>query len=323
LTKFSNLMAATAVTLMLAVTPASAQLLGGLLGGGDSGGGDLVGGVVDSVLGGGGDLGGGSLGETIGGITDTVIGDQQGNGIVQDVIGTVGLSDTVGNGQLVDLDTSGNGQIGVTGVLTAGVDSDGGLNVDGVLLGGGGGSLDLPLPIIGGGVGIELPGGLGDIIGGGGQPGPRGPQGVAGLPGAPGIPGINGNGGNNGNNGVNGGGSRTVIVRGGGGGGGGGSFTLNSSRLKMLARILQNRAWLRFAQGNKICLPQFGVANVSSWVKPSEYAGLQQLIAAYSSDIATLQQMMKRCRNGQNRMVDASRVIGIDFKDGQLVVMTM
>lgn len=287
--------AAIVAAFMLSAAPASAQLLGG------DGVGGLVGGVVDGVLGGG---GGGSLGSTIGGITDTVIGDHQGNGVVQDVIGSVGLGDTFGNGQLLDLNTSGNGQIGVPGVVTGGVDSRGGVHVGGVLLGGGGPSVNLPLPVLGGnsGISVQLPRNVGGINIGG-TPGPRGPQG---LPGA------------NGNNG----GGRVVVVPGGGGGGASGVIN-NSSRLKLLARVLQSRAWLRFAQGNKICLPQFGVANVSNWVKPSEYAALNQLIASYSGDIATLQQMMKRCRNGQERLVDASRVIGVDFKDGQLVVMTM
>jgi hypothetical protein len=288
----SRILAVAAMTFALAATPASAQLLGGVLGGGDGGGGL-----------------GGALGETVGGLAETVIGDNQGNGIVQQVVESAGLDGAAGNGQLLDLDTSGDGQVGVTGVLTAGVGGNG--SVGGTLLGGGGGSVGLPLDgLLGGGagVGIELPGG---ILGGGGS------NGAPGAPGAAGLPGSNGIGVNGGNGGTN------VLVFGGGRGGNGGAFHFNSSRLKMLARILQNRAWLRFAEGNKICLPQFGVANVTGWVKPSEYAGLQQLIAAYSGDIATLQQMMKRCRNGQNRIVDASRVIGVDLKDGRIVVMTM
>lgn len=88
--------------------------------------------------------------------------------------------------------------------------------------------------------------------------------------------------------------------------------------------VLQNRAWMRFAQGNKVCLANFGVANASTYVRKSERAKLQQILGAFSGDIRTLQQMMRRCRNGQGRMIDISRVIGVDLRpDGQLVVFTI
>jgi hypothetical protein len=284
--RFSIWMAAAASTLLLGAPPASAQLLDGL-------------------------LGNNGLGETVGGLAGSVLGDGQGNGLVQDVIDVVGLGAATGNGQLLDLDTTGDRQIGVGGVATIGVGGNG--SVNGTVLGGGGPSLGLPLDgILGGGAGvnIRLPGGIlgdGGILGGG--QGPRGPGGSAGAPGAPG-----------GSVGIGGGGRYPAI---GGGGGGGAPAVLNSSRLKLLAGVLQNRFWLRFAQGNKVCLPAFGVANVANWIKPNEYGGLYQLLGAYGDDIATLQQMLKRCRNGQDRRVDIGRVIGVDFKDGQVVVMTM
>ena len=87
--------------------------------------------------------------------------------------------------------------------------------------------------------------------------------------------------------------------------------------------MLQNRAWARFAQGNRLCLPQFGVANASTYVKRSERGQLQQIINAYGGDIQTLQQLLRRCR-GQDRVLDISRVIGVDVRpNGQLVVFTI
>ena len=245
----------------LTANPASAQLLGGVLGG-DGGG------VVGGLLGGGDSSGG-----------------------------------------IVDLDTSGDGNIGVPGVVELNVSSnDSGTNANGTVLGGGGSSLDLPLGgLLGGdsGVGVELPD-LGGLL-----PGLDGQPGVPGAPGAPGTPGVNGNGGFAGISGLSGRNGLDGIAG-------------NSSRLRMLLRILENRAGLRFAQGNRVCLPAFGVANVSGWVRPREYGALQRMLAAYGSDIATLQSMMARCRKGQQRALDLSRVIGVDLRrDGTVVVMTM
>lgn len=194
------------------------------------------------------------------------------------------------------------GTVGISGLAEVSFTSNsGGTNVGGTLLGGGGGDLNLPL---GGNSGalIDLPGLLG-VIGTPGPQGPAGPPGANGGNGSNGGNGRNGISGSNGTNGLNG---------------------INGSRLRALIKILENRAWMRFALNNKICLPQFGVKSVAGMVRPNEMGQLQQVLAAYGSDIATLQQMMKKCRNGQNQMVDVGRVIGVDLKDnGQIVVMTI
>lgn len=238
-----------------------------------------------------------------------------GGGIVGGVVGAVTGGGDSGGGGIVD--TGGGGvSVSVPGVADVGVSTNGGTIVSGSLLGGGGNNIGVPLNgVLGGnsGAGLELPG-LNGLLGLPGTPGSNG------NPGQNGLPGINGVGGSNGLagiSGLNGRGATGLAGR-------DGLTGVSSSRLRTLLRILENRAWLRFAQGNRLCLPTFGVANVASWVRPNEYGDLQRLLAAYGQDIATLQQMMKRCRNGQQRMVDIGSVIGVDLRaDGQIVVMTI
>lgn len=250
------------------------------------------------------------LGGLLGGVGDTVDGLLGGG---SDTGGTLGgIGDTVDN-LLASGTGTDTGEIGIPDVATVSITSgSGGTNGTGTVLGGGGEGLNIPLgTVLGGdsGVTVNLPT-LGGVL----------------PPNTPVLP-INGSNGTNGINGVNGIGIAGLNGFSGAGGGSGASGIngLNgSSRLQLLMRVLQNRAWLRFAQGNKLCLPTFGVANVASWVRPNEQGALQQMIAAYGSDIQTLQQLMSRCRNGQNRIVDISRVIGIDLReDGQIVVMTI
>jgi hypothetical protein len=236
-----------------------------------------------------------------------LLGGSGGGGVVSNVVNTVTGGGSSGGGSgggsnAVDLDSS-DGDVGATGVATLSFSNNNGTNANAKVLGGGGQGINVPLSqLLGGnsGADLELPN-LAALIGG------NGGNGIPGAPGTDGTDGTNGGngyGGGNGSNGMNG-------ING-------------SSRLKMLLRILQERAWLRFAQGNKLCVSNFGVADVASWVKPREYEKLQQLIVAFGPDIQMLQQMMKRCRNGQNRLVDVARVIGIDLKEnGEIVVMTM
>lgn len=211
---------------------------------------------------------------------------------------------------VIDLDSS-DGSVGVSGVATVTAGSnDSGTSANGTVLGGGGGNdVSVPLGGVAGGnsgAGVDLPG-------------------FGGTPGLPAIPGFSGNDGNNGNNGNNG---RSGFNTGVGASGAGGLNGINgldrSSRLQLLLRVLQGRAWARFARSGQVCLPEFGVANASGFVRPNERRQLQQLVNAFGKDIQTLQQMMRRCRNGQDRRVDIDRVIGVDLRpDGQVVVMTI
>lgn len=294
---------AAAFVLTLSCMPASAQLLGNLLGEGG------VGEVVTSVT------------ETVNSVVEG-----GGGGVLENVL---------------EVDPSGNGSIGVPGVATVTVNTSGEVPKVGVTVMGGGGE-SISIPVGGGGAGVELPG-VGNLIGVlpdlPDLPGLPGLPDLPGLPGLPGqqgqagLPGSNGSNGAKGANGANGvvfNSTVGVAALGGNPGIRGGTSLeginglSNSSRLKLLLSVLQNRAWLRFAQGNKLCLANFGVANAASYVGQNERAALQQLIAAFGADIQTLQQMMRRCRNGQNRLVDISRVIGVDLRpDGQIVVMTI
>jgi hypothetical protein len=100
-----------------------------------------------------------------------------------------------------------------------------------------------------------------------------------------------------------------------------------SSKLRMLAKILENRAWLRFAQRNQLCLPAFGVAQMSSWLPARDSNALPRLLNAYSQDIGTLQALLKNCRGAGRGMlgqVDLGRVIGLDQRgDGSLVLFVL
>lgn len=129
-----------------------------------------------------------------------------------------------GDAPLIDLDSSGDGQIGVPGVAMIGISStDSGTTANGTVLGGGGYDLNVPLgQVLGGNSGVnvdlpgldnlgvgELPGGLGDII----------DDLLGGNDGANGA---------NGNNGLNGS-TRFASLGGGAGGGGGFGFDANCS----------------------------------------------------------------------------------------------
>ena len=269
--------------------PAPAQgLLGDVLG--------TVGGVVDST----------GLGETIG----SVVGTNQPSGVV-DLSGNSGnLIDLSSNGPVVNLP----GSIGVPDVAEVHVQTGGSTRVDVEVLGGGGGSLGLPLDsLLGGnsGIGISLPGGGG----GGGTPGTPG---APGAPGLPGLPGVNGTPGATGVATIN----RTF----GGGGGGGISITTNSSRLRTLLGILEARHYLRFAAGRGVCLPAFGVANVGAWIPQRDHGQLQRVLQAYSGDIQQLRRLLANCsaNRGLISRADMDRVIGVDIRrDGTTVLFLL
>lgn len=208
-------------------------------------------------------------------------------GLLGDIL-NVGSGDS-DSGALVDVNLGGS-----SGDL---VNADvGGLLGADVDLGGGGGLLD---------TGVEVDVSLGLGVGGG-----------------------NGSNGNNGTNGVNGrnGTNGTVFVNNGGGRNGINGIS-GSSKLRMLAKILENRAWLRFAQRNRICLPTFGVAQMSSWLSARDSNALPRLLNAYSQDIGTLQALLKNCRGAGRGMlgqVDLGRVIGLDQRgDGSLVLFVL
>lgn len=105
-----------------------------------------------------------------------------------------------------------------------------------------------------------------------------------------------------------------------------GVVTTTSSRLKMLLAVLQNRAWLRYAAGNAICLPGYGVANVEGWLPQKDWGQLQQLVASYAQDIYTLRTMLAKCRSNGGRIgqADLNRVIGVDVRaDGTPVLFML
>lgn len=135
------------------------------------------------------------------------------------------------------------------------------------------------------------------------------------------------------------GGGVTVIVDpgngGGGGGGGGGGIdndlfnTLNglgggsggldgiSDRLRMLLQMLAERNHIAMANGNAVCLKSFGVTEVSSWIKRSEWGVLQQALNGYSQDIYMLRQLLANCPDPAHRralkLSSLNRTIGIDI----------
>lgn len=138
--------------------------------------------------------------------------------------------------------------------------------------------------------------------------------------------------GTNGTNGTNGrdGGNGLIIIHNGGNGANGsnGANGINgTSKLKLLAHVLQNRAWLRYAQRNQLCLPAFGVSQVGTWLPPADSRALPGLLNTYAQDIDTLQALLKNCRKGGRSMlgqIDLDRVIGLDQRrDGSLVLFML
>ncbi|KKB84947.1 hypothetical protein VW29_09035 [Devosia limi DSM 17137] len=111
-------------------------------------------------------------------------------------------------------------------------------------------------------------------------------------------------------------------------GGSGSGFTLpgnSSSRLSYLAKLLENRAWLRFAKGNSVCLPASGVANVANVVSQRDYGRVNALLAGYSSDIGNLRSLLARCGSRQaiNRS-DIERAIAVDLRrDGTVILYVL
>lgn len=248
---------------------------------------------------------GGLLGNVLGG---------SGGGVVNDLLGggsSGGGGGLIGNNGLVDLDTSGDGNFGVTGIATINLGTEGGTSAGVTVLGGNGhNDLDLPLGGLLGGnsnLGIDLPG-LGGLMGSNGD---DGAPGAPGRPGRDGVNGVNGSNGYHGNNGRN--------------GGAGGVLTLNTSKLKFLLAMLQNRAWLRFAAGNAVCLPGYGVANIQGWLPQKDMPQMQQLVASYAQDIYTLRTMLSKCRAKGGRIGEAelNRAIAVDIQNGMPVLFVL
>lgn len=84
-----------------------------------------------------------------------------------------------------------------------------------------------------------------------------------------------------------------------------------SNKLRMLLGILQNCEWLRFAAGNGVCLPPFAVTQVREMLNSREERQLNDLIAGFAEDIATMRSMMANCDGTRLNPGDINRVIGV------------
>jgi len=284
----ASLLVAAGMTIM----PAQAQsLLEGLIGGSDGGGlvnigsGEAANSGLVSV-----GLGGGG-----GNVLDVNVGSGSSGPLANANVGT-------GSGNSLDA------KVGVGGSSNRILDTN-------VSVGGGSGR------VLDANVGVGGPRGLGVGVN-------VGLGGGSGQPGMPGNPGNNGNNGANGNNGNNGGNGRNVIIYRNGGGGVMTTAPVTgnaSSKVKMIARILENRAWLRFANGKGVCLPGAGVASISGWVPQSQYGHLNKVLDTYSSDIGTLRKLLANCRGGQGvGRGDIARAVGVDLReDGSVVLFVL
>jgi hypothetical protein len=107
------------------------------------------------------------------------------------------------------------------------------------------------------------------------------------------------------------------VIFGNGSGGGGGSFTMPSgisAQLRMLIEILKNKAWVNYAEGNKVCLPAFGRAEIKGWIPKKDWDELAEIIPVFKNDILTLQKMMANCRSAIQKQALAgkgNRVVGV------------
>jgi hypothetical protein len=183
----------------------------------------------------------------------------------------------------------------------------------GSLLGGSGSSLTVELPSTG-----TITGGL--------------PLPTHNQPGAPGPSGSNGVNGNNGVNGVNGtggglfasiGNSRTIFSSGSTSPGSAASTGVtNSSRLKMLIRIMDDRDWLKLVGNNQICLGRVQAADVGQWLPKTDWAGFRRVIGFYDHDIKMLQKLLASCKSNRAIIGSATirRVIGLDLHNGKPVL---
>ena len=216
---------------------------------------------------------------------------------------------------------SGSGGSGLVTIGSGDAGSNGTVNVG---LGGGSGNvLDARIgsgsaPLAGANIGNNRADGLAGINLGGqgttgnlvdvnlltgrtGTPGQPGQPGAPGQPGNPGMPGLTGG---NGSNGINGFGG--------------------SSKVGFLARLLENRAWLRFAAGNAICLPPAGIANVGALVGRSDANRVNQLLGNYAGDIGNLRNLMKKCGSRTISQADIERAIAVDLRrDGTVVLYVL
>lgn len=251
-----------------------------------------------------------------------VISGSDGNGLV-----TIGSGSASSNG-LVNVGLGGNG-----GGLDVGVGS-GSSPAANVNIGGssGGGSGSLADVNIGGGGGnglahVGVGDGLAGVNVGGtgtsgnlvdvnvltgsrggpgtpGQPGQPGQPGAPGQPGQPGQPGLAGTNGSSGSNGFNGFGG--------------------SSKITFLARLLENRAYLRFAAGNAVCLPPSGIANVGSLLSRSDARRANQLLGNYAGDIGNLRNLLKKCGSRTISQADIERAVAVDLRrDGTVVLYVL
>jgi hypothetical protein len=205
----------------------------------------------------------------------------------------------------------GSNSAGVPDVAMASTSPNGGGGTDVGLNLFGGGNNALNVPLGGSNLGLGLPGG-----------------GAGGL--------LNGINGNNGTNGAPGTGGPNVVRLssanapgggiGGAGGAGGGSLDGGSSKLRTLLNILQSRGWMRFVQGNAVCLPRHSVANIQNWLPKKDWGQLQQVVATYAQDIYTLRTMLANCRSTDSRLseTDLNRVLGVGAgRDGTPVLFML
>ncbi|MEQ1770620.1 MAG: hypothetical protein ABL879_12345 [Devosia sp.] len=102
---------------------------------------------------------------------------------------------------------------------------------------------------------------------------------------------------------------------------GGGRFVMPagiSAQLRMLIEILRNKVWLNYAEGNKLCLPMFGRAEVKGWIPKKDWDELAQIIPVFKDDIIALQQMLGKCRAAAQRQAmggNVKRAIGVGVND--------
>jgi hypothetical protein len=94
-----------------------------------------------------------------------------------------------------------------------------------------------------------------------------------------------------------------------------------SNHVGMIDRIIRNRGWSMFLQGNALCLPRLRIALVQGWLPDSDIAGLRTLLGYHEGEIARIRALLAACPTNRLSRADLSRVLGIDvLADGTPVV---
>lgn len=101
--------------------------------------------------------------------------------------------------------------------------------------------------------------------------------------------------------------------------------TRNTAKIYTLLKLIDDRRWARFADGDALCLPNTRTAGVEGYLNKRELQVLPAQLKRRASVIADLRGHLKRCSgNGSVDAATRERVIGVSvLENGQAVLIVL